>query len=50
MITVHKFGGASVRDAASVKNAASIIKSLPGEHLVIVAKPPMLLKRWWNRI
>jgi aspartate kinase len=36
MITVHKFGGASVRDAASVKNAASIIKSLPGEHLVIV--------------
>lgn len=36
MITVHKFGGASVRDAASVKNAASIIKALDQSKIAIV--------------
>lgn len=36
MITVHKFGGASVRDAASVKNAASIIRSLKDDKMAIV--------------
>lgn len=36
MITVHKFGGASVKDAASVKNAASIIASLNEKKCVVV--------------
>ncbi|MFT6165343.1 MAG: aspartate kinase [Vicingaceae bacterium] len=33
---VFKFGGASVKDAEGVKNAASIIKSQSGEKLVVV--------------
>ena len=33
---VFKFGGASVKDAEGVKNAASIIKSQSGEQLVVV--------------
>lgn len=36
MITVHKFGGASVRDAASVKNAASVIQSLKEDKMAVV--------------
>ena len=33
---VFKFGGASVKDAAAVKNMAAIIKRYAGEELVIV--------------
>ncbi len=36
MITVHKFGGASVRDAASVKNVASVIQSLKEDKMAVV--------------
>lgn len=36
MITVHKFGGASVRDAASVKNAAAVIQSLKENKMAVV--------------
>jgi aspartate kinase len=36
MIRVFKFGGASVKDAAAVKNAAEIIKKFPDEKLVVV--------------
>ena len=33
---VFKFGGASVKDAAAVKNVASIIQKFPNDKLVIV--------------
>lgn len=33
---IFKFGGASVKDAASVKNVADIIRLFPGEKLVVV--------------
>src|SRR5438309_1169094 len=33
---VFKFGGASVKDAAAVKNAASIVNHYPAEELIIV--------------
>jgi aspartate kinase len=33
---VFKFGGASVKDAIAVKNAASIVKKFPGEKILIV--------------
>lgn len=33
---IFKFGGASVKDADSVKNVASILKMYPGEPLVVV--------------
>lgn len=33
---VFKFGGASVKDAAAVENAARIIKQFPGKDLVVV--------------
>ncbi|HWY37811.1 MAG TPA: aspartate kinase [Bacteroidia bacterium] len=34
---VFKFGGASVKDAAAVKNAASIVKLYPGELIIVVS-------------
>ena len=36
MMKVFKFGGASVKDAASVRNVAQIIQSFKEEHLVVV--------------
>src|ERR1043165_6524607 len=33
---VFKFGGASVRDAKSVKNVADILKFFPGEEIIVV--------------
>lgn len=33
---IFKFGGASVKDAAAVKNVAKIVQSFPGEQLVVV--------------
>lgn len=33
---VFKFGGASVKDAEAVKNAATILKRYPGEHIIVV--------------
>lgn len=33
---VFKFGGASVKDAESVKNVAAILKIFPNDELVIV--------------
>lgn len=36
MLKVFKFGGASVKDAAAVKNAASIVKQFSGNNLLIV--------------
>jgi aspartate kinase len=36
MLKVFKFGGASVKDAAAVKNAASIIKQFSNDNLIIV--------------
>jgi aspartate kinase len=36
MLKVFKFGGASVKDATAVRNAASIIKQYPGDQLLIV--------------
>ncbi len=35
-IKVFKFGGASVKDAASVKNAIEILKGFKGEKLLVV--------------
>lgn len=35
-IKIFKFGGASVKDAAAVKNVASILKMFSGEKLVVV--------------
>ncbi|HXU27495.1 MAG TPA: aspartate kinase, partial [Bacteroidia bacterium] len=36
MLKVFKFGGASVKDAAAVKNAASIVKQYAKDNLLIV--------------
>ena len=36
MLKVFKFGGASVKDAAAVKNAASIVKQYPHDQLLVV--------------
>ena len=36
MLKVFKFGGASVKDAAAVKNAAAIIKQFPKDNLLVV--------------
>ena len=36
MLKVFKFGGASVKDAAAVKNAATIIKQFPNDNLLVV--------------
>ena len=33
---VFKFGGASVKDADSVRNVVSILKRFPGENIVVV--------------
>lgn len=33
---VFKFGGASVKDAAAVKNVANILKRFPGENIIVV--------------
>jgi aspartate kinase len=33
---IFKFGGASIRDAASVKRVASVLKQFPGEDILIV--------------
>ena len=33
---VFKFGGASVKDAISLKNVAEIVKSYPNDQLIIV--------------
>jgi aspartate kinase len=33
---VFKFGGASVKDAAAVKNAATVLKRFPGDNLTVV--------------
>jgi aspartate kinase len=43
-ITVHKFGGASVKDAASVRNVGQLVSNLPGKKIIIVSaigKQPM---------
>lgn len=36
-ITVHKFGGASVKDAASVRNVGQLVSTLPGKKIIIVS-------------
>ena len=36
-MNVYKFGGASVKDAASVKNVAKIINGQPGELVVVIS-------------
>ncbi len=36
MLKVFKFGGASVKDAAAVKNAAVIVKQFPNDSLLVV--------------
>ena len=36
---VFKFGGASVKDAAAVKNAAEIIRKFPNEKIQLEHRP-----------
>jgi aspartate kinase len=36
MLKVFKFGGASVKDAAAVKNAATIVKQFPNDNILVV--------------
>jgi len=36
-ISVHKFGGASVKDAQSVRNVGEILKSIDGNKLVVIS-------------
>jgi aspartate kinase len=36
-ITVHKFGGASVKDASSVRNMGELVSSIPGRKIIIVS-------------
>lgn len=36
-ISVHKFGGASVKDAQSVRNVGQILKSIDGNKLVVIS-------------
>jgi aspartate kinase len=33
---IYKFGGASVKDAESIRNVATILKKVPGERMVVV--------------
>lgn len=48
---VFKFGGASIKDAAGVRNVAAILRAYAGEPLVIIvsamAKPLTHLRRLW---
>lgn len=36
-LTVHKFGGASVKDAESVRNVGEILKAIEGNKLVVIS-------------